>query len=531
MATTLPPGLVPLGDLDRPVPAGAAFARLDPAAAKGSAPRPRAEDNWTLEQDGTLKATVLGLVEETDSGLRVRPLWTLSPDRMTLGVDLHPLDFAGQPLTPQQVALALAGKFGSIALDTKALLTALEQVRQAGAALPGWVAARGTPPVPGENSRLELFFDRTKSSGLLREDGTMDYRERGGFQQVAPGSVIAVLHPPTRHAPGVDVLGNPVAAADGKALAVKIGENVQARRLDNGALEYLATIEGTPEVDHAGLRVSETVVVTGDVDLDSGNVVSERGSVEVRGSVRAGFAVTAGKNVEIKGLVEAADITAGGDVLVQGGIIMAGENTIRAGGGVGAKFLQNALVRAGGDVATRGDITQCDILCRGAVAVNNGHGSVTGGVVRCRTGLLAKELGGDTGVSTRIEILVEGPRTPELSVRQEALQEHLAKLARGIGSEDALSVLMSAPEEDRRILAELIKLKSQDQTELKAVEQELAEDSALGEKDLAEVAIQATGTVYPGVEIRMGRRSLNIVSPLPAATFRWNPARREIETG
>jgi uncharacterized protein (DUF342 family) len=138
--------------------------------------------------------------------------------------------------------------------------------------------------------------------------------------------------------------------------------------------------------------------------------------------------------VEIKGLVEAADVTAGGDVTVQGGVIMSGENTVRAGGSVAAKFLQNVVVRAGGDVVTQGEITQCDILCRGMVTVNGGHGNVAGGVVRCRTGLLAKELGSDTGVSTRIEILVEGPRTPELSARKETLEAHLARLAQGIGS-------------------------------------------------------------------------------------------------
>lgn len=528
MAASLPPGLIPLGDLDRPVPAGAAFARCEPGAAP---PRPGPEANWTLEPDGTLKATVLGLAEAADHGLRVRPLWTLSPDRMTLSVDLHPRDFAGKPITAQQVALALAGAFGAVTLDTTALLAALEQARAADAPQTGWVAARGRPAKPGRDGRLELLFEHAKTSGRLREDGSIDFKQRGGRQQVAADAPIARLHPPTPPTPGADVLGAVVEAPAGRPLAVKAGENVLERPRQDGVVEYHSAITGTPELDQDTLRVSEVLVVAGDVDLDSGNIASESGSVEVRGSLRAGFSISAGKDVTVAGLVEAADITAGKDVAVQGGIVMSGANTVRAGGGVSAKFIHNAAVTAGGDVLTRSDIIQSEITARGRVSANNGHGNIVGGAVRCRTGLLAKELGGETGAATLIEILAEGPRTPELSARREEIEKRLAKLNRGIGSEDALAVLMSSPDEDRRILAELIKLKSQATTELKAVQQALDEDLAAGEQDLAAAVVQATGTVHPGVEIRMGRKSLKINAPLPAAQFRWNPARREIETG
>lgn len=528
MSTSLPPGLTPLGDLDHPVPAGAAFARLDEGAA---APKPFPDANWTLEPDRTLKATVLGVAETTDRGLRVRPLWTLSPDRMALAVDLHPKDFAGKPITAQQVALALAGAFGAITLDTKALMAALEQTRADGAAQPGWVAVKGRPAKPGQDGRLELLFEHGKSSGQLREDGSIDFKQRGGHQSVEANTPIARLHPPTPGSPGADITGATLEAPAGKPLAIKVGENVREVPLANGVVEYQATITGTPELDQGTLRVSEVLVVTGDVNLDSGNITNPSGSVEVTGSLRAGFTITAAKNVEIKGLVEAADIIAGQDVTVQGGILMTGENTVRAGGAVSAKFIHNAAIVAGGDVTTRSDIIQSEITARGKVTANNGHGNVVGGVVRCRTGLLAKELGSETGVATLVEIMVEGPRTPQLSARKEGIEKRLTKLDKGIGSEDALAVLMSSPDEDRRILAELIKIKSQAQTEIKAVQQELDEDLVVGEQDLAAAVIQATGTVHPGVEVKMGRKNLKINAPLPAAQFRWNPGRREIETG
>ncbi len=42
--------------------------------------------------------------------------------------------------------------------------------------------------------------------------------------------------------------------------------------------------------------------------------------------------------------------------------------------------------------------------------------------------------------------------------------------------------------------------------------------------------MQATGTVYPGVEVRMGPRLLAVNAARPATRFRWNPAARNIET-
>jgi hypothetical protein len=531
MASSLPSGLVPLGDLDHPVPAGEAFARIQPEAESDLAElKPGPDDNWTREKDGTLRAALLGLVETTPNGLRVRPLWTVSEDRMALGVDLYPVDFAGKPITLQQVGLSITGKFGSIPLDTEALARVLAQVLKSGEPALGCVVSRGQPAIPGENGRLELFFKHGKAVGKLREDGTMDYREREVFQQVAEGALLARLHPPTKAKPGSDIFGKPQAAPDGKPLAVKAGDGVSEKRQEGGGSEFVATCGGIPDLSKGTLRVSAILTVPGDVDLDSGNITAPQGSVEVRGSVRSGFAVNAGKDVMVKDTVESADILAGGDVTVQGGILMGGENLVRAGGIVRAKFIQNAVVRAEGDVLTTGDITASDILSRGKVVVNGGNGNVVGGVVRCRTGLVARELGGDTGVATRIEIFVEGPRTPELMARKEALEAHLAKLAKGIGSEDALSVLMAAPEEDRRILAELIKIKSQDQTDLKTVEQELTDDLLIGEKDLESVGVQATGTVFPGVEISMGRRLLTIDARMPAAHFRWNPSTRNIET-
>ena len=527
----LPSGLLPLGDLDRPVPAGEAFARIpSEAAADFAGLKPGPEDNWTREADGTLRAALLGLVEATGDGIRVRPLWTVSEDRMALGVDIHPVDFSGKPIHPQQVALSITGKFGSIPLDTEALARAHAQAFKTGEPALGCVVSRGAAAVRGQKGGLDVFFEHAKAVGKLREDGTMDYRERETFQQVAAGTTLALLHPPTKARPGADIFGKPLAAPDGKPLAVKAGEGVAEKKLENGGVEYVATCGGIPDFAKGTLRVSEVLVVPGDVGLDSGNITAPQGTVEVRGCVRSGFAVHAGKDVVVKDTVESADITAGSNVTVQGGILQGGENLVRAGGTVRAKFIQNAVIRAEGDVVTAGDITASDVLSRGKVVLNSGNGNVVGGVVRCRTGLIAKQLGGETGVATRIEVFVEGPRTPELMARKEALEAHLDKLAKGIGSEDALSVLMAAPEEDRRILAELIKIKSQDQTDLKAVEQELNDDLLIGEKDLEAVGIQATGTVYPGVEISMGRRLLTIDAAMPAAHFRWNSATRTIET-
>ncbi len=321
-----------------------------------------------------------------------------------------------------------------------------------------------------------------------------------------------------------------VPAVDGRQLQIKAGEGVEAVQGEEGAIEFKATAEGLPEFEHGVLRIRSTLELPGDVDMESGNVHSGQGSVSIKGAVRAGFTVKVGKDVTVNGMVEDAVIKAGGDVNLAGGVHMAEAGLVEAGGSVTAKFMEHARIRAAGDVNSAMDIIQCDIGADGKILANAGQGKVVGGTIRCRGGLTAKEIGNENALATSIEIIVRGPRGAELESSVEGLQAKLDRIERGVGVENALDALLQAPEEDRRILAQLIKIKSDVQTELKVLDKELEADTIQAEGELASVAVKATGAVYPGVVIRVAGRVFKVTEPMGPTVFRWNVRNREIET-
>lgn len=87
------------------------------------------------------------------------------------------------------------------------------------------------------------------------------------------------------------------------------------------------------------------------VDLSTGNIDFE-GSVQVNGNVSSNFVIRAGSNVIISGVVEGAYIEAGGNIIIARGMNGMAKGTLKAGGNIVAKFLENATASAGGYVST-----------------------------------------------------------------------------------------------------------------------------------------------------------------------------------
>ena len=531
MAEGITGKIKPLGDLKRPVRVGEAFAKVASGVRdQDLTPRKIRNPNWTMGNDQTMVSKVLGRVMVKDDGVLVRPVWTLAKDRTLLTVAVYPTDYKGRPISVEDIAEAVSEGAGYPPLDADALEAAVARAAETGEAQPGCVLAKGLPPTHGRDAKLKLAFRHGKGTGTMRSDGSMDFRERGVLEHLAAGDRLAVLYPATQGTPGEDVFGKPVAAVDGRPLNIKAGDGVEAVQGQEGAIEFKATVEGLPEFEHGTLRISSTLEVPGDVDMESGNVRSSQGSVSVRGAVCTGFTVEAGKDVTVNGMVEDAVIKAGGDVNLAGGVHMAEAGHVQAGGAVTAKFMEHARIKAVGDVSSTMDIIQCDITSGGAVQANAGQGNVVGGVIRCRGGLTAKEVGSENALATVVEIIVRGPKGLELEERAEGLQARLEKLERGLGVENALDALLQAPEEDRRILAQLIKVKSDIQTELKTVDKELETDMAQAQGELAGTAVKVTGTVHPGVTIRIANRVHKVTETMGPTVFRWNARNREIET-
>ncbi|MCK9239138.1 FapA family protein [Desulfocurvus sp.] len=523
-------------DFERPVPPDTAFGVLvseqDMRAVEGLAELPYPPLSGHREglafdsASGELRARVWGKVFLADDGIRFAPTWNVSEDRMLLTLEVDALDCQGREVTVERLRESMPPLLAGLELDPRPLEDALEQSRRSG----GYVFValmRGLFPEPGIDGRLDVLLRQEQRVGTLREDGSMDFRERGGLRFVNVGDALAELHPPVPGTPGFDILGQAVPPGEPREAKVRVGRNVDSAPGPEGSTLFSAAVKGVFHFRGDTLEVSELLEIDGDVDLGTGNIRAREGGVHVRGAVRSGCTVEAQGDVIVEGLIEEADITAGG-LVVSGGVLMNGRNRIVAAGNVTAKFFQNAEVRAGGEVVAQLEITNSRIVAGGDVTVTGPRGIIRGGHIVSGGSITAPILGNEARGATIVEIRPVNPEEQVLLDRRTGLTEELERMDAALGSEEPMAALIKAPEEDRRILAELIKARARLQGAIRTLDTQILEARQALRDRLAALHVRALRRVFSGVEVVITGKRLAVTADREASRFRRDPDTRKI---
>lgn len=164
------------------------------------------------------------------------------------------------------------------------------------------------------------------------------------------------------------------------------------------------------------------------VDLSTGNIDFE-GSVQVNGNVSSNFVIRAGGNVIISGVVEGAYIEAGGNIIIARGMNGMAKGTLKAGGNIVAKFLENATASAGGYVSTE-SILHSNVIAATEIQVTGKRGFITGGHVRAGQKIEVKTLGAMLGAPTVVEVGVD----PEKKAEYMKMQKEVSEIVKNIRS-------------------------------------------------------------------------------------------------
>ncbi|MCR4419400.1 MAG: FapA family protein [Clostridia bacterium] len=185
-----------------------------------------------------------------------------------------------------------------------------------------FTVARGTPPVPGEPARLEVFFSQAEKVPVEADpEEKVDFRRRFSFTSAAPGCVLARKIPPSPGRPGRDVYGAVLAPPEPPDFQLLPGPGVE---ISADGLEAVAIQAGRPYLQRlrkaVRLGILPVLEHPGDVDLRCGNVFFQ-GDVRIRGSVQEGMEVKATGRVEILGQVASATIEGGATVVVAGNVL------------------------------------------------------------------------------------------------------------------------------------------------------------------------------------------------------------------
>lgn len=243
--------------------------------------------------------------------------------------------------------------------------------------------ARGTPPVSEKPPEVRFYFSTTPLGvGTTREDGSIDWKNRGRLPQARPGEVLAEITPSRPGTSGMDVFGNEIVPPTEKSALPKCGKGVA---LSEEGDQYMARINGMVFFSDNKLSLVEAHVVEGDVGLETGHIDFD-GHVEVGGSIHKGYRVNC-KSLRVDDIHEA-EITVAGDMVVTGGIY---ESTVKCKGSLQVPQIRKSQIRVGGDLVVQKEIMESTIESSGRCLIEDG--TIIFSRISARDGVVAGNLG------------------------------------------------------------------------------------------------------------------------------------------
>lgn len=536
--------LVALGNLEFPVFPGDRFARKHPPvhARPGETidrrtipPKEHFEptditvtlgENVDLDPlTNSYVSQVWGMARLKEGAISVDPIPIISEDAITIKGIIHHQDFRGQAITPARIEKELRDLGVIIDIDLDRIDAMLRRAKEQGLPLPNQVLVAGKHPIPGRDGWLEHLVSTREEAGTEDESGRLNFRDRGAYPMVEPNQTIARLHPPTTGEGGIDIYGKTIPASGGKELHVHVGENVVM--LEDKAT-FLSKAKGIMTMEHNVLAVTECLVVPGNVDLSSGNVTVEHGSIKVLGSIQAGFSVSAPRHIVVAGSIESATVKAGGNIEVSGGILMADGGLVQAEGSVSAAYTANARIRARGDVIIANDITNSDIHTEGRLIGTRGKGHVQGGYIVTARGIEINELGSELGVATTIAVRIDHEEDKPLRMERRKVKEAIKKIDSALGTDPAEIILTRTRPEKRAAVAEVLKHRMALAKRRKALAEQINQVLLSRQEELAGIKVKVNRLLHPGAVIHFGSKKFPITKRTEASVIYWDERVRDI---
>jgi len=381
-----------------------------------------------------------------------------------------------------------------------------------------YLVAKGEAALTGEDGRLELFFDNSdeKFKPVILENGNVDYYNIKNVEMVEEGQVLIRIHKGKKGVDGTNVFGQPIKAKKGKTpTKIILGRNVVVK---SDGSEIVSSAHGQVIFSDRRIEVTKVMEIKGDVGLKTGNI-KFNGSVIVNGNLNGDSSIAAVGNVEVRGLCEG-NIKADGSIIVTGGISGVNQSKIIAGEHIGAKFVSNSEVVAGGNIHT-GDILHSTVKSKGVVTLHGIKGTVAGGEIYAKRSLRANIIGAAGYGFTKVyagmdyELLAEYlARVDEYKTHKKECEEMLKTIIYfdKLAKENRLN-------DDKKKHCTILKYSVKAyMRQLKTLKNEVSQALERLENDSAEGVIRAK-VVYQNVRIQMGNAVLLVKDTIYDSEF------------
>ncbi len=393
-----------------------------------------------------------------------------------------------------------------------------------------FAVARGEKPVNGENGRIVMHVPASvvKKPKIDPETGAADFRSLGTIVNVNRGRLLMEKVPPTSGKPGRNVLGEEIPPKPGKDCKLAKGPGIE---IDEDGMRAVAAINGKFMMVDGRPGVYAEHIHSGDVDVESGNLLFGGERLEIKGEVLPGFEVKCRGDVKIGRGVNNALVMAGGKVEVSGGIV-GEEAVVRAIGDLSIEFAENGpLLETRGDLLVSAYLLQCRARVAGDVRGEE-KGAIIGGETVAGGSVHLLDLGSDAEVATDVTVGLK----PELAARKDRVEEELAlwsgRLNDTLKTVTGLQKLQKEagaefPAEKRELLQKynsalpkLMERVNRIQELMSGIEAEL--DQAVG------ASVFVHGTAYPGVTVRIGPAIRTLIAAEHKVEIHFDRDKRQI---
>ena len=256
------------------------------------------------------------------------------------------------------------------------------------------------------------------------------------------------------------------------------------------------------------ITVKKLLNVRQDVNFHTGNITYVE-DIVVHGDVFPGFSLC-GKNIRVKGRVDGGTIRARGDVVIEHGIKGSPKALLKAEGTVRLAYCEHARIITPGNIVIDGACIHSELYVGGSLIVK---GRLQGGTVYANGMVFVQEqLGGGQGAPTQIELGYSPQEYLYLQRLKEFHEEQTARL-RFYTAHSRKGTYM---EEE---CAPLIELASQKLAVVAEMQRKAWQTFSMDAANTASNRIIVPGTVYPGVEISIGRAYRKIVDAVSDVSF------------
>lgn len=410
-------------------------------------------------------------------------------------VIVTPRRAGGAPATAQQI-MALLRQSGIVyGYLRPAIIQAAHYSEETNMPPLRFMVAQGIPPVDGVDGRIRWEIDESLARQPLPRtpDGGVDYFAIPPERRVARGSLIAVIIPPARGAPGATITAplKPIPPDGGRNAALIAGTGIVTSA---DRQRFFAAEDGIVEVTGNSISVHPVHIEDGDLGFDT---VEYAGGLAVRGDVKG------------------AQIRARGPVVIQG--IAAGA-TIRALGEVRLTRAARCNIVTEENVYVSALLRQCTVLTRRRV-VGPKTAEVSGGSIIAGQGLIIGNLGA-AHIETRVVVgfdKVSAQRLDELEAEIGQCKAAIHQIAQALRPLSASTG--DAEASNRRKLMQTLQSKRE---QLESKLRDLLSEkrvTLMRSSERLEGTVVVQCVVHPGVHLAIHHATLEVTEPMEAVAF------------